>query len=78
MGYRSTGLSNLMVCIACLALLPVAASPVPSPPVTLAPLPVTEVAPGVYAYIGPIASMTPENEGAIANVDLSSGVTLSP
>jgi quinoprotein relay system zinc metallohydrolase 2 len=68
MGFRSTGLSNLMVCFACLALLPVAGSPVLSPPVALAPLPVTEVAPGVYAYIGPIAPMTPENEGAIANV----------
>ena len=32
------------------------------------PLPVTEVAPGLYAYIGAIAVMTPQNEGAIANV----------
>lgn len=32
------------------------------------PLPVTEVAPGVYVHIGTLAVMTPENEGATANV----------
>jgi quinoprotein relay system zinc metallohydrolase 2 len=32
------------------------------------PLPVTEVAPGVYTHIGAIAVMTQQNEGAIANV----------
>jgi quinoprotein relay system zinc metallohydrolase 2 len=32
------------------------------------PLPMTEVAPGVYAHIGVIAPMTRQNEGAIANV----------
>jgi quinoprotein relay system zinc metallohydrolase 2 len=32
------------------------------------PLPVTEVAPGLYVHIGAIAPMTQENEGAIANV----------
>jgi quinoprotein relay system zinc metallohydrolase 2 len=32
------------------------------------PLPVTEVAPGLYAYIGSVATMSRENEGAIANV----------
>src|SRR5436305_3526514 len=35
---------------------------------TADPLPVTEVASGVYVYIGAIAVMTPQNEGAIANV----------
>src|ERR1700745_2893009 len=35
---------------------------------TADPLPVTEVASGIYVYIGPIAVMTPQNEGAIANV----------
>jgi quinoprotein relay system zinc metallohydrolase 2 len=32
------------------------------------PLPVTEVAPGVYVHIGTVAVMTAENEGATANV----------
>jgi len=32
------------------------------------PLPMTEVAPAVYAYIGAIALMTEQNDGAIANV----------
>jgi len=32
------------------------------------PLPVTEVAPGVFVHTGEIALMTRENEGAIANV----------
>jgi len=32
------------------------------------PLPVTEIAPGLYAHIGTIAAMTRQNEGAIANV----------
>src|SRR5215467_12214971 len=32
------------------------------------PLPVTEVAPGLYAHIGVIGVMTRQNEGAIANV----------
>lgn len=31
-------------------------------------LPVSEVAPGVYVHIGATAPMTPQNEGAIANV----------
>ena len=35
---------------------------------TAAPLPVTEVASGLYVHIGAIAVMTRQNEGAIANV----------
>ena len=31
-------------------------------------LPVSEIAPGLYVHIGAIALMTPQNEGAIANV----------
>src|SRR5438105_4089112 len=32
------------------------------------PLPMTEVAPGLYVHIGAIARMAAENEGATANV----------
>ena len=32
------------------------------------PLPITEVTPGLYVYLGDVALMTRENEGAIANV----------
>ena len=35
---------------------------------TADPLPVTEIASGIYVYIGHVAVMTPQNEGAIANV----------
>jgi quinoprotein relay system zinc metallohydrolase 2 len=35
---------------------------------TADPLPVTEIASGIYVYIGRVAVMTPQNEGAIANV----------
>ncbi len=34
----------------------------------LAPLAMTEVAPGVFVHFGAISLMTPENEGAIANI----------
>jgi hypothetical protein len=33
-----------------------------------APLPVSEVAPGVYVHVGAVAVMTAENEGATANL----------
>ena len=32
------------------------------------PLPVTEIAPGVFVHIGVTALMTRENQGAIANI----------
>jgi quinoprotein relay system zinc metallohydrolase 2 len=51
------------VLLACLLALPVPhAQPLPTP------LPVTEVAPGVFAHIGDIALMNRENDGAIANL----------
>src|SRR5262245_14622636 len=59
---------NLVACFTCLAaLLPLAASTAPSP-AALVPLPVTEIAPGVYTYIGAIAPMSSENEGTVANI----------
>ena len=42
--------------------------PAARPGETADPLPVTEVAPGIYVHIGAIALMTRQNEGAIANV----------
>jgi len=42
--------------------------PAARPGETADPLPVTEVASGLYAHIGAIAVMTRQNEGAIANV----------
>ena len=55
---------------ACLALVMtfLAAMPDARPGEAADPLPVTEVAPGLYAHIGAIALMTRQNEGAIANV----------
>ena len=38
-------------------------------------LPVSEVAPGIFVHAGAIALMTPENEGAIANVGFVIGET---
>jgi quinoprotein relay system zinc metallohydrolase 2 len=38
-------------------------------------LPVSEIAPGVFVYVGVTALMTPENEGAIANVGFIVGET---
>jgi glyoxylase-like metal-dependent hydrolase (beta-lactamase superfamily II) len=42
--------------------------PAARPGETADPLPVTEIASGLYAHIGAIAVMTRQNEGAIANV----------
>jgi quinoprotein relay system zinc metallohydrolase 2 len=42
--------------------------PVASPGPLPAPLPVREIAPGVFVHQGLIALTTPENEGAIANI----------
>ena len=37
------------------------------------PLPVANIAPGVYVHVGAVAVMTAENEGATANLGLSTG-----
>ena len=56
--------------VPCLVLVAMLLAPVPAAVLGEAadPLPMTEVAPGVYAYIGAIAVMTEQNEGATANV----------
>jgi metallo-beta-lactamase superfamily protein len=54
-------------CLALVAML-LATMPAARPGASPDPLPVTEVAPGLYAHIGAIAVMTRQNEGAIANV----------
>ena len=35
------------------------------------PLPVSEIAPGIFVHTGLTALMTPENEGAIANIGMA-------
>jgi len=56
--------------VPCLVLVAMLLAPVPAARSGEAadPLPMTEVAPGVYAYIGAISVMTEQNEGATANV----------
>ncbi len=58
---------NATACLTLLATL-LGVMPAARPGETADPLPVTEVASGVYAHIGAIAVMTPQNEGAIANL----------
>ena len=58
---------NAIACLASVMTL-LAAMPDARPGEAADPLPVTEVAPGLYAHIGAIALMTRQNEGAIANV----------
>jgi hypothetical protein len=62
---------NAVTCLSLLAALVAAllvAVPAARPDEAADPLPVTELAPGVYAHIGAIAVMTRQNEGAIANL----------
>jgi quinoprotein relay system zinc metallohydrolase 2 len=57
----------LTACRALVAALPFGAI-AGGPAVAADPLPMTEVAPGLYIHIGAIALMTRENDGAVANV----------
>jgi quinoprotein relay system zinc metallohydrolase 2 len=61
---------NAVACLSLAAALVAALVAVPAARANDAadPLPVTELAPGVYAHIGAIAVMTRQNEGAIANL----------
>src|SRR5712691_8235556 len=58
---------NAAPCLALVATL-LAVIPAARPDEAADPLPVIEVAPGLYAHIGAIAVMTRQNEGAIANL----------
>src|SRR5258708_31883590 len=67
MPFESVRPRSATACLTLLATL-LGVMPAARPGETADPLPVTEVASGIYAHIGAIAVMTPENEGAIANV----------
>ena len=64
---RSGNRCSAAACLALVATL-LAAMPAAWPGEAADPLPVTEVAPGLYVHIGAIALMTRQNEGAIANL----------
>jgi len=64
---HSTNRWNATLCLALAATL-LAAMPAARPGEAADPLPVTEVASGLYVHIGAIALMTRQNEGAIANI----------
>ena len=64
---RSGNWCSAAACLALVATL-LAAMPAAWPGEAADPLPVTEVAPGLYVHIGAIALMTRQNEGAIANL----------
>ena len=66
-GFQSVRLWNATACLTVLVTL-LGVMPAVRGGETADPLPVTEVASGIYVYIGAIAVMTPQNEGAIANV----------
>jgi quinoprotein relay system zinc metallohydrolase 2 len=67
--------ANRWKAIACLAFAAalLAVMPAARPGEAPDPLPVTEVASGLYAHVGAIAVMTGQNEGAIANVGFAVG-----
>ena len=63
-GLKMAGRLKCMAAVSALLLLAAAASPGSSSP----PLPVREIAPGDFIHQGLVATTTPENEGAIANI----------
>src|SRR3984893_7161726 len=67
MSFQSVRPWNATACLTLLGTL-LGVMPAARPGETADPVPVTEVASGIYAHIGAIAVMTPQNEGAIANV----------
>src|SRR6516164_4446661 len=67
MPFQSANQWNATACLTLVATL-LSVMPAARSGETLDPLPVTEIASGLYAHIGVIAVMTRQNEGAIANV----------
>src|SRR5947209_18729876 len=67
MSFQSVRPWNAIACLTLLGTL-LRVMPAARPGETADPLPVTEVASGIYVYSGANAVMTPHNEGAIANV----------
>ena len=67
MPFQSANRWNATGCLTLVATL-LAVIPATRPGETADPLPVTEIASGLYAHIGAVAVMTRQNEGAIANV----------
>jgi hypothetical protein len=65
--FQSANRWNATGCLTLVATL-LAVIPAARPGETADPLPVTEIASGLYAHIGAVAVMTRQNEGAIANV----------
>src|SRR5438552_6651683 len=65
--FQSANRWNATGCLTLVATL-LAVIPATRPGETADPLPVTEIASGIYAHIGAVAVMTRQNEGAIANV----------
>jgi len=67
MPFHSATQWSATACLASVAAL-LAAMPAARPGEAVDPLPVTEVASGLYVHVGAVAVMTRQNEGAIANV----------
>ena len=76
MAFHSANRWNAIACASVMMLL--AAVPDARPGEAADPLPVTEVASGLYAHIGAIALMTRQTRAQSPTSDLSSAATLSP